>query len=122
MDYRQLVRSLAAGRVVVGASLLFAPGLIGSRWIGDAARRREVKVITRAAGIRDLALGVGTLQALANGTPVRTWALMGGLSDAIDLGATVLVMRRIGLRRALPPMLAAAAAVTITTLAADDLD
>jgi hypothetical protein len=122
MDYRQLVRGLAAGRVVVGMSLLLAPGLIGAGWVGDVARRREVKVIIRAAGIRDLALGLGTLQALTNGDPARTWAVMGGLSDAVDLGATALVARRIGLRRALPVIVAAAAAVTITALATDDLD
>jgi hypothetical protein len=122
MDYRQLVRGLAAGRVVLGTSLLLAPGLIGAGWIGEVARRREVKIITRAAGIRDLALGLGTLQALTNGDPARTWAVMAGLSDAVDLGTTALVARRIGLRRSLPVMLAAVAAVTITALAADDLD
>ena len=122
MDHRQLMRMLAAGRIAIGASLVLLPGFAGGRWIGDASRKGEVKLIIRAMGVRDLALGAGTLHALDNGEPARSWVLMGALSDLVDLGATTLAIRSIGLRRALPVMVVAAAAAGAGALASEELD
>jgi hypothetical protein len=122
MDYRQLLRALSFGRIGVGTALLVAPGAAGRRWIGDAARLPEVKVIARAFGVRDLALGIGTLQALDAEASPRTWVSMGVLSDAADLVATTLAIRRLGLRRALPVMVVAAGAATLGYLAQDQVD
>jgi hypothetical protein len=122
MDYRQLMRMLAAGRIAVGSTLVLLPGVAGSQWIGDAARGRDVKVVIRAMGVRDLALGAGTLQALDGGEPVRSWVLMSALSDLVDFGATAVAMRRIGLRRALPVMVIAAVSAGLGALASEQLD
>jgi hypothetical protein len=122
MDYRQLVRALAAGRVVVGGALLIAPGAAGAGWIGDAARRREVKVMARAFGIRDLALGLGTLQALDTDAPAEPWVTAGMLSDAVDFAATALALRALGVRRALPVMAVAAGAAAAGYLARTQVD
>ena len=122
MDYRQLVRALAAGRVVVGGALLIAPGAAGARWIGDAARRPEVKVMARAFAVRDLALGIGTLQALDHDGPAEPWVTAGMLSDAVDLAATTLALRALGLRRALPVMAVAAGAAAAGYLARTQVD
>lgn len=122
MDYRQLVRTLAAGRIFIGTTLVLFPGFAASQWIGSSARETEVKVLTRAMGVRDLALGAGTLQALETGESARSWVLMGALSDAVDLVATGVAIRRIGLRRALPVMAVAATAVAVSVTAADRLD
>lgn len=122
MDYRQLVRGLAAGRVLVGAALLIAPGAAGGRWIGDSARRPEVKVVARAFGVRDLALGVGTLQALDTDAPAEPWVTLGMVCDAADLVATTVAVRALGAKRALPVMAVAAGAAAVGYLARTQVD
>lgn len=122
MDHRQLMRAVAAGRIVVGAGLVALPGFAGGRWIGPAAHDGGVKVLARALGVRDLALGVGTLRALDAGEPARSWVALGALSDAVDLAATALAIRAIGPRRALPVMAVAATATVAGLLAVDQVD
>jgi hypothetical protein len=78
--------------------------------------------MTRTMGVRDLALGVGTMHALAEGTPARNWVLAGAASDLIDAVATVLAIRHIGLRRALPVVVVATTAGIASYIAAEHLD
>jgi hypothetical protein len=59
-------------------------------WIGAPAASRPVKVLARAFGARDLAIGLGIVIALDRGTPVRGWIEAGVLSDAIDTCASLL--------------------------------
>jgi hypothetical protein len=120
VDHRQLVRALAAGRVAVGAALTVAPGLTGRTWIGPVARQREVKVVVRAMGGRDLAMGLGTLQALERGGDVRSWVVLSAACDAVDTAATLLAIRRLG-PRAVPVLLTAAAAAVAGAASADHL-
>lgn len=122
MDYRQLIRFLAAGRVAIGGALVAAPRKAGGNWIGDAAASRDVMVFTRALGIRDLVLGVGTLQAMGAGDPVRPWVVLGAACDAVDAAATLLAVRRIGLRRALPAIAIAGTAAAIWISSAERVD
>ena len=90
MEPRELALWHARGRQVVGAAFVLAPGLAGSAWIGSDARRRPVKVLARAFGARDLAMGLGIAIALDRGAPVRGWIEAGALADAIDAAASVL--------------------------------
>jgi hypothetical protein len=122
VDHRQLVRTLNAARVVVGASLVLLPGPSAERWIGSAAHDPAVKVMVRALGARDLAIGAGTMAALANGDPVRHWTLAGAASDLTDAAATLLAFRSIGARRAIPLLVAATIAGLAGISAADHLD
>jgi hypothetical protein len=122
VDHRQLVRTLNAARVVVGATLILLPGTSAERWIGRSAHDPTVKVMVRALGARDLALGAGTMQALANGEPARGWTLAGAASDLTDAAATLLAFRRIGARRAIPLLAFATAAGLAGLSAADHLD
>ena len=122
MDYRQLVRAISTGRVVVGGALVVLPGLAGSRWIGDAARSSEVKVFTRALGVRDLALGLGALQALDGDAPAEPWVTAGLLSDAVDLVATTRALRALGPTRALPGRAMAAGAAAVGYVARSQVD
>ena len=73
--------------MLVGAAFILAPGLAGRLWIGGDAVRRPVKVLGRAFGVRDLALGLGVVIALDRGAPVRGWLEAGVLSDAVDVCA-----------------------------------
>jgi hypothetical protein len=90
MEARDLARAHAAGRIAVGAAFVLAPGLAGRLWIGPESGRRAVKVLGRAFGVRDLALGLGVVIALERGAPVRGWVEGGVLSDAVDVTATLL--------------------------------
>ena len=49
------------------------PAWPAAMWIGADAARRPVKVLARAFGARDLAIGLGVVIALDRGTPVRGW-------------------------------------------------
>jgi hypothetical protein len=113
---REIALSQARGRMVVGAALVLAPGWAGRRWIGEPADHPAVKVMTRALGVRDFALGLGAAIALDRGVPARGWFEAAALSDGVDLVATLLAGRSIpaGSRRAV----AAVAAVSAVTCAA----
>ncbi len=77
-------------RIGLGAAFVLFPALSGRMWIGSDAARRPVKVLARAFGGRDLAIGLGVVIALDRGTPVRGWIEAGALSDAIDTCASLL--------------------------------
>jgi hypothetical protein len=90
MDARERALLHARGRIAVGAAFVLLPGLAGRMWISGDAARRPVKVLARAFGARDLAIGLGVVIALDRGTPVRGWIEAGVLSDAIDTCASLL--------------------------------
>jgi hypothetical protein len=87
---RDLALSHARSRMALGAALVVAPRLAGPAWIGADANRPAVKVLARALGVRDLALGLGIAVALDRGAPVRGWLEGAALSDGVDLAATLL--------------------------------
>jgi hypothetical protein len=122
MDHRQLVRILAAGRVLVGAALTIAPGVIGRMWVGDGAASPATKLAFRTMGIRDFALGAGTLHALSTGEPARPWVLLSAISDGVDVAATATAIRRIPLRASIPAIAVAATAATVGAVSVDRLD
>jgi hypothetical protein len=90
MDSRDRALLHARIRIAVGAAFVLFPGLAGRLWIGSDAARRPTKVLARAFGARDLAIGLGVVIALDRGAPVRGWIEAGALSDAIDTVASLL--------------------------------
>ena len=90
MKPSDIALSLARTRIAFGAAFLILPGVAGRLWIGDDAKRPAVKLLTRALGARDLAIGLGVAIALDRGAPVRGWLEAAALSDAMDLAATLL--------------------------------
>jgi hypothetical protein len=88
VDAHDLAKSNAIGRIVVGAALVAAPAVAARAWIGDEAESPGAKVLARALGVRDLALGLGVLLAMKNDAPVRGWLEGAALADVVDLGAT----------------------------------
>ena len=121
MDYRQLVRSLAVGRVAIGAALVLVPSLAARGWAGDEASRPATKVFLRALGIRDLALGIGTLRALERGEDPVPWARYGAAADGVDAAATVVGYRSLAPRGRFAVLLLAAAAAAGGALAAEQI-
>lgn len=86
---RNLVRGLAAGRVVFGALMMLKPEEAVRGWIGHrAASYGGTQTVTQAFGARDLVLGAGALAALMAGRDARDWVIAGGLCDMVDFAAT----------------------------------
>lgn len=91
MDPRLVARVLAGARALIGAALVVAPGAAGRGWIGSDADRPGTEVALRGLGARDLAIGLGTLEALEAGRPVRRWLEAGALADLGDATAMAVV-------------------------------
>jgi hypothetical protein len=91
MDLESLARGLAMNRISFGAGLVLAPSVYGRTWIGSGAKDARAQVLARALGARDLALGAGGLQALRSGDRerARRWFAAQGVTDAVDLVATL---------------------------------
>ena len=107
---------------MVGATLILLPGTTASRLVGPAAHDGGVKVLIRALGVRDLAIGAGTLHALATGEPARDWGLAGAAGDLMDGVAAVLAFRTLGARRAIPLIAVAKLAALASYTAAQHVD
>ena len=90
MDPRDTAIAQARGRIAFGLAFLLFPGLAARGWVGDDARRPGAKVLCRALGARDLALGLGVVIALDRGAPARGWLEASALADAMDFVATML--------------------------------
>ena len=77
---------LAWGRVGAGASMVVRPTALPRLMGADSATATRTAWAVQMLGIRDLALGVGTLAALRgqDRRAARTWLTMGVLCDAVD--------------------------------------
>jgi hypothetical protein len=92
MDVGKLARGLAMNRISFGAGLILLSRLYARTWIGaDGAADDRAKLLARALGARDLALGTGGLLALRAGDTERAkqWFAAQGASDAVDFVATL---------------------------------
>ncbi len=123
-DVRRLARANAAARSALGIVALTLPGMALAPWVGGARRDPAARLLARALGGRDLAIGVGALQALRAGGQLGPWALAGGLADAGDVVVTLLSWRALPRRGRLAVLAAAsggvlAAALVTTGLARD---
>jgi hypothetical protein len=91
VDALALARFTAACRVGIGAAFLTRPQLWMRPWIGADANRPQAKLLARALGTRDLALGVGTLAALSGDRKaLRAWLAGALAADTADLLLTVI--------------------------------
>src|SRR3954463_11470639 len=82
LDDRQIAIILSRARCVIGLSCMAAPSVFSTIVLGE--RGAATKAVTRFAGIRDLALGVGALTSLKEHTQDAEWLSMGAVSDAFD--------------------------------------
>ena len=121
MDHRQVVRVVAAGRVLIGVAALVAPRFVGGTWTGEAGGSRAGAALVRALGARDLAMAYGTLRALDQNDNPAMWARMGAAVDGGDALATLVARGALpGGRRDLIGLVAGAASAA-QAVAADKL-
>jgi hypothetical protein len=120
VDQHQIARTLAVFRVLTGGLLLVAPGLPARLWLGESGDR-SVRLLARAMGARDLALGAGALRALTNGEPAQPWVAGGAAADATDALASLLSLGRRHPARALVVGAVAGAAAFAGARAAQEL-
>jgi len=89
-------------RLGVGVVLIAVPGPFLRMTDEERATGTSV-LLLRTIGIRDLAIGLGTVRAARRGDPaeLRAWTQAGLTSDAIDVVASVASGRAIGAAEAL---------------------
>jgi hypothetical protein len=93
---RILAGLISLGRFLFGVAFIAEPKLMERAWIGKQARLPGAQLLTRAVGARDLALGLGGLQALTRDDgSARPWLAAAALCDAVDFGATLTAGRGI---------------------------
>jgi hypothetical protein len=86
---RILAGLISLGRLLFGVAFIAEPNLMERAWIGKQARLPGTRLLTRAVGARDLALGLGGLQAVTrNDGSARPWLAAAAVCDAVDFGAT----------------------------------
>lgn len=90
---RRLVVANGVARSALGVVAFVLPGVPLTPWVGAERRHPSSRLLGRALGGRDLALGLGTLTAARSDGPVRPWVVAGGLADAGDVAATLLAWR-----------------------------
>jgi hypothetical protein len=92
MELTTLARGLALNRISFGTGLILLPGVFARTWVGsDSASDPATRMLARALGARDVALGAGGLLALQAGDAERAqrWFAAQGVTDAVDLLATL---------------------------------
>ena len=122
--------AVAVGRIGLGVVALTRPAVVARPWVGPTGESQAGRVLGRALGGRDLALGLGTLAALQSpaGPGIDQPALsrvalsrvaLSGLADGFDLLITVGSWRTLPARERWLIALASggAAALSLTAVA-----
>ena len=115
----RLSASGAVGWIRVGVGLLFAvaPKMFVDRFVEDESSGTLI-LFARTIGVRDLALGLGTLAAERSGNPadLQRWVRAGLVSDTLDFVGGLASSRLIGRRG-----VATATATVVPVIALDVL-
>ena len=115
---RILAGLISLARFCFGVVFISRPTIMDEAWIGKQARLPGAQVLARGVGARDLALGLGGVQAaVRNDGSARQWLGAAAICDAVDFGATWVAGRKIP-RSARTSVLAIAAGGTVLSLIA----
>jgi len=114
VDDRTLALVIARGRVVLGLVASVLPGLVARGAPGESSP--GTRALSRMAGARDLALGVGAVTTLKERTQDAEWVGMAAAVDLLD-GVALLGTRRLPTRARLVGLGALATGVTGLVLA-----
>ena len=108
LDARTLSLLLARGRIVVGLTATLLPRLAAA--VAPGGHGSEVRALARMTGVRDLALGLGALTCVKEGTQDAEWVGIGGAVDVVD-GVTLLLTRGLPGRARLVGLIALSAGI-----------
>ena len=116
---RILTAFISLGRILFGTVFISQPNVMDQGWIGKQARLPGAQVLTRAVGARDLAMGLGGLQAaVRNDGSARAWMAGAALCDAVDFAATYAAGRKIPRSSRTSVLAVAAGAAVLSAIAA----
>mgnify|MGYP001815353883 CR=1 FL=1 len=87
--------ALAGARAALGVGLLVAPGSFASIIVGDAARSPGAKLLSRAAGVRDVSMAVVSIWALDRPDDLPRTHRLHAIVDACDAAAGVMAFRHL---------------------------
>jgi hypothetical protein len=118
---RRLALGVAAARIGLGVVAAVAPTVVARPWIGEEAHGPGAKVLGRALGGRDLALGLGPVLAARRDAPIRGWVEAAALADGVDTVATLVAFRRLPRRGRWLVLATAGGAAAAGVLAAQSL-
>lgn len=120
---RHLATVVAWSRVALGATAVLLPSVPLRPWVGrDEAWRPRSRLLARALGGRDLALGIGVVMALRHDSPMRGWVEAGGVADAGDVLATALAFGSLPKKGRMMVLAAAGGAAAVARLTAPAVD
>jgi hypothetical protein len=102
---------LAAGRVVLGASILAAPEKITAQWLGEEnAKNPAVTDLARGLAARDVALGAAVLWTLEDAVIGPRLQAACAVADSVDTVATLLAREQLPRKGVLGTIVIAAGA------------
>lgn len=110
---RRLALGLALARVGLGAVATVSPEVVARPWVGDEAQTTGSRVLARALGGRDVALGLGALLAARRGTAIGPWVAMAALADIVDTSVTAATFEALPRRGRLVVLASASLAAAI---------
>jgi len=79
-----VVPALGITRLAIGAGLIIGPAGLGKALGLSEADAKAAGWLARLAGAREIAIGLGTLDAWRSGKSVDGWVAAQGISDASD--------------------------------------
>lgn len=79
-----VVPALGITRLAIGAGLIIGPAGLGKALGLSDDDAKAAGWLARLAGAREIAIGLGTLDAWRSGRPVDGWVAAQGISDASD--------------------------------------
>jgi hypothetical protein len=119
MDLDSVAKQLCVSRIAFGAGLILMPRTYARFWTGPGATQRWSRVMARALGARELALGGGGLLALRAGDDAAAlpWMAANAATEAADVAFNLTLGPRSPARMAGAAMAAVNAAVFAAWLA-----
>jgi hypothetical protein len=119
---RRLALANGLARCALGIVAFVLPAVPLGPWVGEGRREPSARLLARALGGRDFAIGLGTIMALRHGRPTRGWVEAGGLADAGDVVVTAVGFAKLPRCGRWGVLAAAASGVLAARLAAPAVD
>ncbi len=110
IDLKQVATGLGCTRAVIGITMAARPALL-SRFLGvDSTTATRVGWATRMIGVREVAIGAGTLAAVVRGSDLLPWFMAQLVADGGDTVVVAAAVKRRQVWRSTGLLVALAAA------------